>query len=319
MTAQTDDALEALLRKAGRRPAPPEAVAAAVYAQTRRAWEVQVQRRTVVRRSYAWAASVLLLLLASWGAWTQYPHEIMAMAPAGQDLLITHTKWHPLAARRGGEIYAGDTMQSGATGALLRRTDGGELRLARKSRLLFASATELRLSQGQLFVQTGAGPRSRDLVVVTDLGSVEHIGTQFLVNRENDALLVAVRDGRVAVHYAQHAATELHGGQAMRVDSGGELRRWDLPAFDGVWDWADALATPLAIDGHSLYAVLDQIAQRAGLTLTFGSPAAEAEARRLALHGAPLELPPHSALDAVLATTTLRGAADGRQILVSAR
>ena len=41
MTAQTEDALEALLRKAGRRAAPPEAVAAAVYAQTRRAWAAQ--------------------------------------------------------------------------------------------------------------------------------------------------------------------------------------------------------------------------------------------------------------------------------------
>ena len=319
MTAQTDDALEALLRKAGRRPAPPEAVAAAVYAQTRRAWEVQVQRRTVVRRSYAWAASVLLLLLASWGAWTQYPHEIMAMAPAGQDLLITHTKWHPLAAHRGGEIYAGDAMQSGAAGALLRRPDGSELRLARNSRVSFPSATELRLWQGRLFVQTGSGAHPRSLLVATDLGSVEHLGTQFLVDREANALMVAVRDGRVALHYAQHAATELQGGQAVHLDAGGELRRWDLAAFDSVWDWADALATPLAIDGHSLYAVLDQIAQRAGLTLTFGSPAAEAEARRLALHGAPLELPPHSALDAVLATTTLRGAADGRQILVGAR
>ena len=319
MTAQTDDALEAVLRKAGPRPAPPEAVAAAVYAQTRRAWETQVQRRAVVRRGYSWAANVLLLLLASWGAWTQYPHEIMAMAPAGQDLLVTHTKWHPLAPHDGGGLYAGDAVQSGAADALLRRPDGGELRLARNSRLSFSSPTELRLSQGQLFVHTGAGTRTHDLVVVTDLGSVEHIGTQFLVDRQGNALMVAVRDGRVAVHYAQHAAAELQGGQAMHVDPGGELRRWDLAAFDSIWDWADAMATPLAIDGHSLYAVLDQIAQRAGLTLNFTTPAVEAEARRLALHGAPLELPPHGSLDAVLATTTLRGAADGRQILVSAR
>ena len=234
MTTEADDAVEALLRRAGRRPPPPDAVAAAVYAQTRRAWEAQVHRRAVVRHSYAWAASVLLLLLASWGAWTQYPHEIMAMAPAGQDLLITHTKWHPLAARRGGEIYAGDAMQSGAAGALLRCPDGSELRLARNSRVSFPSATELRLWQGRLFVQTSSGAHPRSLLVATDLGSVEHLGTQFLVDREANALMVAVRDGRVALHYAQHAATELQGGQAVHLDAGGELRRWDLAAFDSV-------------------------------------------------------------------------------------
>ena len=54
MTTEADDAVEALLRRAGRRPPPPDAVAAAVYAQTRRAWEAQVHRRAVVRAEHDW-------------------------------------------------------------------------------------------------------------------------------------------------------------------------------------------------------------------------------------------------------------------------
>ncbi len=168
-------------------------------------------------------------------------------------------------------------------------------------------------------MQTSGSPRGQALVVSTDLGSIEHLGTQFMAQRNDDALLVAVREGRVAVHYPQHPALELQPGQAARVDPAGSLQRWNLTAFDSVWDWADAMASPLVIENQSLYAVLSRIAQRSGLVLRFATPEAESEARRLTLHGEPLALQPRSALSAVLATTSLSGTTVGREILVSAR
>ena len=319
MTTEDDEALETLLRWAGRRPTPPEKVAGAVYLHTRRAWLAQVQRRKALRRGYAGAAGVVALVMASWGAWNLYPHQVMATVPPGQAVLITHTFWHPFGARREGELYLGDALQTGAAGALLQRADGTELRVSGNTRLLLASASSVRLGRGRLYVQTYGLPRTQDLVVSTDLGSVEHLGTQFLVERADDALVVAVRDGRVAMHYPQHPVVELQDGEAASVDPHGELRRWNLSAFDDIWEWADGLASPLVIDGQSLYAVLSRIAQRTGLVLRFSTPAAETEARGLALHGAPLELQPRDALAAVLATTTLSGTTVGREILVSAR
>ena len=319
MATESDDVLKRLLLQAGRRPAPPSELTAEVYTRTRLAWQAQVQRRWLVRRAYAWAASFALAVLCSWGAWSQFPHTRLATAAAGQHLLITHTSWHPWAARGEGAIYQGDEVSSGSAGALLRRADGTEFRLAQNSRVSFPSPTDVKLWNGRLFVQTGSAAHSHALVVVTDLGSVEHIGTQFLVDREGGDLIVAVRDGRIALHYAQRAAVELQGGQGAKLDPRGQLERWDLAAFDGIWDWADALAMPLDIDGQSLYAVLDRIAQRSGLALNFATYTAESAARALSLHGAPLALAPRDALNAVLATTTLRGAADGRQILVTAR
>ena len=319
MTTEGNDSVEILLRKAGRRPAPPSAVAAAVYEHTRGVWQSQALRRQLVRRAYALAAALVLVVVSGWGTWSRFPHTTLATAAAGQDLLITHSHWHPLAARRGGELYVGDEVLSGAAGVVLRRTDGTEYRMARNSRLSFSSPSDVKLWRGSLFVQTNGTKRTRALVVVTDLGSVEHIGTQFLVDRGNGGLMVAVRDGQVAMHYAQHETVELRAGQAATLDPRGDLHRWNVAAFDGVWDWADGLASPLDIDGQSLYAVLDQIAQRSGLVLNFATATAATEARELTLHGAPLALEPRDALNAVLATTTLQGAADGRQILVTAR
>ena len=65
--------------------------------------------------------------------------------------------------------------------------------------------------------------------------------------------------------------------------------------------------------------MLSRIAQRSGLVLRFSSPEAESGARNLALHGPPLELTPRAALAAVLATTSLTGTTEGREILVAAR
>lgn len=319
MTTEEDGALKTLLHRAGRRPTPPAEVAKVVYQHARRAWLAQVQRRKARRRGYAWAAGAAACLLASWAAINVYPHQIMAAVPPGQAVLITHSSWHPFASRRAGELYVGDTLQTGASGASLQRSEGTELRVSADSRLSFVSASTVRLGQGRVYVRTYGTHRVEDLVVSTDIGSVEHLGTQFLVERNIDALVVAVRDGRVALHYPQHQALELQEGEAASVDPRGELRRWELSAFDSLWDWADGLASPLAIDGQSLYVVLSQIAQRSGLQLRFSSPSAEIEARGLALHGAPLELAPRDALAAVLATTTLTASTVGREILVSSR
>ena len=101
------------------------------------------------------------------------------------------------------------------------------------------------------------------------------------------------------------------------VDSSGHVARRELAAFDGAWDWVDALADPLVIDGHSLYEVVSEIARRAGLTIRFLDPASETAGRQLLLRGRALNLPPRSALGAVLATTSLDGTVEGRQIVIA--
>ncbi len=319
MTAEDDQALEALLRWAGRRPMPPPETATAVYQHARQAWLAQVRRRKLVLRGWAWAAGLGAILMAAWGGAHLYPRQVMATIAPGQAAWIRHTFWHPFAGTRAGELFEGDAVQTGAEGATLERGDGTELRMSRNTHVSFDSASTIRLGRGGLYVQTHDVQSNRNLVVSTDLGNVEHLGTQFLVERGNEAMVTAVRDGRVLVHYLNRPAVELQNGEAASVDPHGQLKRWDLSIFDSVWDWSDALATPLPIEGQSLYAVLTSIAQRSGLVLRFSTPAAEAEARGLALHGAPLALQPRDAMPAVLATTTLTGTTVNREILISAR
>ena len=321
MNAQDQDdinGVETLLRAAGRRAVPPAALTAAVYQQTRLVWRGQVRRRKWVRRSLAVAASLMLMFVAVRGVVGQIPGMAVATVDKGQYTLVRRSYWHALTAPASGYLFKGDTLLGGAAGVLLRGFDGAELRLDRDSRLIMASATAVQLQEGRLFVQSNTS-RARALRVQTDFGTVEHLGTQFLVSKQSGALQVAVRDGRVALRYAAHESIELQGGQAAKVDPKGHLGRWELPALDNSWDWADVLAGPLRIDGLSLHTVVAQIAQRSGLTLSYADAAAAAEAQRMMLHGQPLVLPLRSALAAILVTTSLSGTVEGRQIVVAAR
>lgn len=319
MTVEDNDEVGGLLRTAGRRAAPPETVTAAVYEHAQRAWQTAVSRRRWVRRSYALAASVALMAILARAVMLQVPGMAVGVVDGGAYTLATSSYWHLFAASRSAYLFSGDSLQTASTAVLVRSFSGAELHLDRHSRLTLSSPESVRLLQGRLFVHTyGPGSATR-LRVLTDFGNVEHIGTEFLVSKDAQALMVAVRSGRVALHPTSREPVELQSGQAANIDSSGHVERRDLAAFDGIWDWVDTLASPLDIDGQSLYAVVSEIGQRAGLAIRFSDPASEAEARQLLLHGRALNLPPRAALDAVLATTSLDGAVDGPQIVIARR
>jgi hypothetical protein len=319
MTEENKDAVEALLRQAGRRPAPPPQVAAAVYRHTREIWQTEVRKRRWRHTGFALAASIVLEFIAMWGVWLRSPSALLAIVSPNQQVSIERAHWLTRLASHDGQLLQGDSLVSGAAGAVVHLVDGTELRLARTATVVFVSSTELQLRSGQLFVDTHPETGKKLLRVVTAVGTVEHLGTQFLVSTDGAQMSVAVRDGQVALHYAQHQPVRLRDGQAANLDSHGSLRRWDVAAFDDLWGWADSLARPLEIEGQSLYTVLSRIAQRSGLALKFVNIEAETDAHRLTLHGAPLNLPPRAALDAVLATGSFSGNVDGRQIVVTAR
>ena len=319
MTAEDNDEVGGLLQSAGRRLAPPATVSAAVYQQTHRAWQADVRRRSWIRRGYALAASVALAAIVFRGATLQVPRLVVGVVDQGAYTLVTRSYWHALAPAGSAYLFAGDSLQTASTPVSVQRFNGAELRLDRESRLTLASPQAVQLLQGRLFVRSYGAGSAANLRVLTAFGSVEHLGTEFLVSKDRRALVVAVRSGRVALHSAAREPVELRAGQAADVDAAGHVERRELAAFDGIWDWVDALADPLEIDGQSLYAVVAEIAQRAGLTVRFSDSAAEAEARQLLLHGRALDLPPRNALDAVLATTSLNGAVDGRQIVIAPR
>jgi ferric-dicitrate binding protein FerR (iron transport regulator) len=222
-----------------------------------------------------------------------------------------------MALRDGAALHVGDVLSVGGDGlVVLRRADGSRMALAAATKAVWRGRDVLGLARGRLYHDTDAADSARPLAIDTTFGRVQHLGTRYLVSVDYAHLSVLVRSGTVRFDLADvHHAVER--GQRMMVDAAGRLSVAPADNTGADWAWIDALDAKLVVDGQSLHAVLQQIAERAGLQLIFAQPAAAERARSVILRGPPIELSPVAAAQAVLATTTLRLRLDQNRMIIS--
>ncbi len=320
-----DDALVGLLRRSGRRELPPDEVSQQVYASTLTAWQAQQRRRRALRVSWSIAAGLAATAFVIWLWRANLFAPEFGTLEAGNDLQISSsrfvTPWNQGSwNQKNTPLRVGDTLTTSAAGARIRRSDGTALRLDSHTSLRITSPTLLQLERGRVAVDTGRSNSAHQaLVVRTSLADVAHVGTQFLVDLSGRNLSVAVRDGRVAVTTNAAQQLTLTAGEAVQIDLGGRPQRRRLGPFDAGWQWADALARPISVEGRSLDAVLNDVAERSGLYLTYANDGAASKAHRIMLHGPDLLLSPRIALDAALAGTTLSVAIRDRELVIQER
>jgi ferric-dicitrate binding protein FerR (iron transport regulator) len=321
-----DDVLTGLLRRSGRRELPPAEVVARVQRATLKIWESQQRRRRAWRLCWSLAAGLALFGVVGWlwqaGRFTQN----FGSLEAGNDLRVSAGRWAPSLSGDPARLRVGDTISTGTVGARIRRGDGALIQLAGGTTLQLTSPTVLQLEYGRMFVDTGRGTaQSRALLVRTSYGVVEHIGTQFQIDLRGQKFAVAVRTGAVAVTTRVDQPTRavqrltVTAGEVLQIDGSGQLQRARIGPFDPGWQWSDALARPVSIEGRSLNAVLTDVAERSGLNLSYANSAAATQARRVVLHGPDLLLSPRIALDAALAGTTLADSIRGHELVIYER
>jgi ferric-dicitrate binding protein FerR (iron transport regulator) len=321
-----DDVLTGLLRRSGRRELPPTDVVARVQHATLKIWESQQRRRRAWRLCWNLAAGLALFGVVG-GVWQAgWFVQDFGTLELGQDLHIAAGRWSPSLPDDAVRLRVGDTIATGATGARIRRVDGAVIQLDSGTALQLTSPSLLQLERGRMFIDTGRErARSLALLVQTAYGVVEHIGTQFLIDLRDQHFTLAVRDGAVAVttHAAESTQTvqrvTLAAGEVLQIDSSGQQQRARIGPFDSGWQWSDALARPISIEGRSLDAVLTDVAQRSGLDLSYANSAAATQAHRVVLHGPYLLLSPRVALDAALAGTTLADSVRGHELVIHER
>lgn len=291
---RTSGRLAQLLRAAGRREAPDEAMMQRLRSATHSAWQAGLARR---RRQRRLAVAASLLLLAAAGVLLARFHDQEPAMMVARDI-------------RGQPVRVGQPVVAPAGGLALVRLPGATttLRLAAGTRIAWRSASELDLVAGSLYMDTGSTGDPLPLRLQAGPVSIAHVGTQFLARRLADAVQVSVREGRVQLDRGGQQV-ELVRGDAATVSfrSDAPIDRYSAPSSGARWAWVDALAPPLAIEGRNLYAVLQALAYQAGLVLRIDDPGVLARTETTVLHGPDLALPPADALQAILATTDLAG------------
>jgi ferric-dicitrate binding protein FerR (iron transport regulator) len=310
-----DTGIEELLRHVGARDEPAADMMREVEAAVHAEWQSMLQERQRRRRfvTFGIAASALLAIgVAALGM------RYLAPTTPIQVAQITRVDGHLLlrpeaqAAREiavSHGVSTGETIQTDdRSRAALRFGDVVSLRLDHGTIVTIASADELVLTAGALYVDSGVGSQaenSSELTIRTDAGSVRHIGTQYQVRTHADEMEVSVREGRVMIANAAGTSSGV-AGERIRVTPRGEIVRSTVPAHDPTWQWAAHAAPLFDINERTFAAFAEWVARETGRKVVYASSGAQSAANEVTLRGSIAGLDPDTALSAVLSTTQLR-------------
>jgi len=301
-----EEELRQLLRDAGPREAIPAGGHARIKAEVRSAWEEMVVgpqapvRRPVRWRAVAVAATLVVAVLAGWFATRD------RVAPVPRQIATVELESGAEAVGFMDEesdgtfdVTVGDDLPAGVrlatsggagepAGRLALRMAGGEsVRLDARTRVRLASVSRLELLQGAVYVDSDPELRSDSpLEIVTPLGVVRHVGTQYEVRLDaiSSTVRVRVREGNVSVRN-NGDSWAARRGEELTLQTDGSVKRASVDVVGDEWMWTVAAAPVLDIEGMPLDAFLRWIARETGWSLQYEDPELERFAAEVLLHG----------------------------------
>ena len=321
-----DPAIAALLQRVGARPRPGDAVARQVQDAVEAEWRELVAARRSRNTRTRWlaaAASVAAVAVGAWLVWPATrvaPATVATLGPVVGEVELRDGDGPWRTAGTGGAVTSESTLRTGRGGlAAIAMANGVQVRLDSGTQLAMNEHGSARLVGGAVYVDAGsARDQGQPFVVDTPVGSVTHLGTQYVARLDGRTLDVAVREGRVELR---------DGGQAFVADagerltvSGSSVTRGTVSPTAPQWDWISGVTPPYSIEGRTVAEFLAWAGRETGRSIVFATPADAALAGRVTLSGTVEGLPPRQAVDAVLATTSLAASyGDGRIEVAAAR
>jgi len=323
-----DDAVEALLENAVPRPTPPAQDEKMVRDAVQAEWQaVTGKHRTRQRMTYfAIAATVVLGVVVSFNALQVADVQAIQVATIGKShgsiyLLGEQSELHEM--RDLSSITAGQVIETGANAGIgLEWSNGGSLRVDQNTRIEFRSPELVYLNRGRIYFDsqpsqlvvaiTGSG-----FEIQTEHGSVKHLGTQYMTGVNSNELTVSVREGEVEVDGAYVDKAVAVAGQQLTISGGARPSVLDIDGHGAAWDWVEATAPSVSMDGRSTFEFLQRIGRETGLAVAFDSAAAETLARGGVLHGT-IDMDPRGELEFRMSGEDLNYRIDGGTIDVSA-
>jgi FecR-like protein len=310
-----DDPVARLIRLAGPRESAPAERAARVRDAVHARWRDTVlreRRRRTLLRTARIAAGLLLALGTVLWLKGRIP---TAGAPAASIIRVNGrvlANGHPIDATGGG-LSAGAEIATGPDGRVALGLQGGpSVRLDTDTEVRLVSAGVVEMRRGALYVDTGshvaagpaAAPGAGTVRILTDLGRVRDVGTQFEVRLAGGALHVSVRDG-VATLERDDRSYSARAGTRLRVDARGAVETSTVALRGADWDWVLAVAPPFDLEGRTLRDYLDWLSRETGWTVTYADSSIGSDAATITLHGSTSGLRPDQTPAVVLPTCGL--------------
>ncbi|MFQ5351097.1 MAG: FecR domain-containing protein, partial [Thermoanaerobaculia bacterium] len=224
----------------------------------------------------------------------------------------------------GGELVAGALVETtgwagGLPAGTALRLDGGQsLRLAADTRVRLVSARLFELERGTLYVDSDPNAAAGGVEVVTSLGTVRDIGTQFEVRLSEGAaaIRVRVREGECSLEAVGESYLAARGEQ-LSLHGDGSVLHAEIEPYSAEWDWVIATAPGIEIEGRSLGSFLDWVSREMGREVRYMDPQLAEAVRGIRLSGSTASFTPDEALASVLAASNLGHRVENGSILVT--
>lgn len=291
------------------------ALSAEALARIRRAteaeWRAQVggsPRRRWIPRAAA-AAAALLALAVAWQFWMRGADVREPLArlarTEGSGVMELHALWRDTAVGVGSVLRSGGAFEARG-GSLLALRGGGNVRLAPDSKFEVISANAVRLERGEMYVDIPRGAHTdASFVAFTSAGEFRHVGTQFAIAVVEGATRLRVREGRVQWR-APDGDSTVPAGTEVLIDRDRHVTRTMVESAGPHWSWTETMAPDVNIENRPLGEFLDWVARETGRKLVIADEAARQQVVTIRTHGSVRGLPPMQALEAVMASTSLR-------------
>ncbi len=213
--------------------------------------------------------------------------------------------WRESAVNAGAELRAGQRFEARGD-TLLNLRGGGNLRLAHGSSFEVLASDAVRLERGEIYVDIPPGSReARSFVAVTEAGEFRHLGTQFALSVDDGATRLRVREGRVQWQSAG-AESMVDAGTEVMIDRNHAVTRRAVESAGSHWSWAESMTPEIEIEDRPLAEFLDWVARETGRRLVIADDATRQQVQTIRMHGNVRGLEPLMALEAVIASTSLR-------------
>ncbi len=329
--ARNDDAVEALLEQASPRPTPPgkdeQMIREAVFSE----WQAVTSRhraRTRMTR-FAVAATVLLGVAVTFNMMQDSgiaPVQVATIAKSHGSIHVRgeESQMHQL--RDLTSIMSGQMIITAHdSGIGLSWGNGGSLRIAADTRIEFISDQEVFLHAGRIYfdstpseliADSARDAGAAELRILTDHGTVTHLGTQYMTYTSDSELTVSVREGEVSIDGKYHDEKAL-AGQQLSIAGSARASITNFPRHGDAWGWIEEVSPDVETDGRSVDVFLNWVSRETGLQVDYPNEATQQIARDVVLNGT-VNLEPRAALDFWLETTDLNWYVDGGTIKVSA-
>ena len=281
--------IEELISTFGKREAPDELMMKKAQANVKAHWHASVHkqktRRTrlsLMRMAASFVALAAVLLLVKGNFLHSNPVNIgeVLFAQGAVSVSTNQLDWQPLGTQT--------TLQTGqwikttdASFVNFALSDQSQIRLNANTVLHLDSINQINLLKGEIYHDADT-KKSNPLLIKTQFGMVEHIGTRYAVSVDDKELVIKVRNGLVKLA-SDAVETILSKGELLEINQQGQFQKTQITAYDGQWDWTKKALKPFVLNHKNLADFVTNYAHENGLEINWNRQ--EHKARQVKLVG----------------------------------